>query len=93
MNGYISRQTAIEALIERDASCGIDSAEVIKELPAADVIEVVRCRNCVWMMIKGDGLTHWYHCLREMKGVNLSDYCSRGKKKEWKIISAERHWK
>ena len=31
----ISRQVAIDALIERDPNCGIDSAEVIKELPSA----------------------------------------------------------
>ena len=31
----ISRQDAIDALIERDPNCGIDSAEVIKDLPSA----------------------------------------------------------
>ncbi len=31
----IYRQVAIDALIERDPNCGIDSAEVIKELPSA----------------------------------------------------------
>lgn len=31
----ISRQAAIDALIERDPNCGIDSAEVIKALPSA----------------------------------------------------------
>lgn len=31
----IERQKAIDALIERDPNCGIDSAEVIKDLPSA----------------------------------------------------------
>lgn len=31
----ISRQAAIEAVIKRDANCGIDSAEVLKGLPSA----------------------------------------------------------
>ena len=35
MDDLISRQAAIDALIERDPNCGIDSAEVIKELPSA----------------------------------------------------------
>ena len=31
----ISRQAAIDAVIKRDANCGIDSAEVLKALPSA----------------------------------------------------------
>lgn len=31
----IDRQAAIDALIERDPNCGIDSAEVLKALPSA----------------------------------------------------------
>ena len=31
----ISRQAAIDAVIKRDANCGIDSAEVLKLLPSA----------------------------------------------------------
>lgn len=31
----ISRQMAIDAVIKRDANCGIDSAEVLKALPSA----------------------------------------------------------
>ena len=32
----ISRQEAIDSLIERDPNCGIDSADVIKELPSVN---------------------------------------------------------
>ena len=35
MSDLIDRQAAIEALMERDPNCGIDSAEVIKALPSA----------------------------------------------------------
>ena len=35
MNDLISRQDAIDAVLKRDAGCGIDSAEVIKDLPSA----------------------------------------------------------
>lgn len=34
-NDLISRQAAIDAVIKRDANCGIDSAEVLKALPSA----------------------------------------------------------
>ena len=35
MDDLIRRQAAIDAVIERDANCGIDSAEVLKTLPSA----------------------------------------------------------
>ena len=35
MDDLISRQAAIDAVIKRDANCGIDSAEVLKDLPSA----------------------------------------------------------
>ena len=35
MADYISREAAIDAVIKRDANCGIDSAEVLKDLPSA----------------------------------------------------------
>ena len=35
MNNLISRTAAIDAVIKRDANCGIDSAEVLKSLPSA----------------------------------------------------------
>ena len=36
MSDLISRDAAIEALLERDANSGLDSAEVIKHLPSAE---------------------------------------------------------
>lgn len=36
MQDLISRQAAIDAVIKRDANCGIDSAEVLKLLPSAE---------------------------------------------------------
>ena len=35
MTDLISRQAAIDAVIKRDANCGIDSAKVLKALPSA----------------------------------------------------------
>lgn len=36
MNDTIYRQSAIDAVIKRDANCGIDSAEVLRALPSAE---------------------------------------------------------
>ena len=45
MGELIDRQAAIDALMERDPNCGIDSAEVIKALPSAQP-EIIRCKDC-----------------------------------------------
>ena len=47
----ISRQAAIDAVIKRDANCGIDSAEVLKTLPPAQP-EIIRCKDCKHRHIK-----------------------------------------
>lgn len=44
MNDLISRQAAIDAVIKRDANCGIDSAEVLKLLPSAQIDRSLRFR-------------------------------------------------
>lgn len=40
MDNLISRRAAIDAVIKRDANCGIDSAEVLKTLPSAQPEQV-----------------------------------------------------
>jgi DNA-directed RNA polymerase subunit RPC12/RpoP len=55
MSDLISRQAAIEAVIKRDANCGVDSAEVLKALPSAQPLTAyvirdedgnIKCSNC-----------------------------------------------
>lgn len=43
MSDLIDRQAAIDALIERDPNCGIDGADVIKELPSAQPDQWIPC--------------------------------------------------
>ena len=48
MDDLISRKAAIDAVIKRDANCGIDSAEVLKALPSAQppLEEFEWCTDC-----------------------------------------------
>ena len=47
----------------------------LKELPEADVVEVVRCKECTeWDEIEGE-CSHWY-------GMRENCFCSYGKRKE-----------
>ena len=45
MADYIRREDALKALYNDYAYAAMD---VIKRLPAADVAEVVRCRDCIY---------------------------------------------
>lgn len=45
MTDYIDRQAAIDALYHVDEYNG-RSIEAIKELPSADAVPVVRCKDC-----------------------------------------------
>lgn len=51
MSDLIDRQAAIEMVIKRDANCGIDSAEVLKDLPSAQIEE--DCQKCIFCGFPG----------------------------------------
>jgi hypothetical protein len=61
------------------------SAEYIQRLPAADVVEVVRCRDCEYLrptinVHTGKQSGIWC-ALHDILNVSPDDYCSRGEKK------------
>ena len=47
---------------------------VIEELPTADVVEVVRCRDCARYDSHNKRCKYWNHGI----GVDLDGYCSKG---------------
>lgn len=60
---------------------GVDAVDVsdIEDMPAADVIEVVRCKDCSWNNAKkGKVSCHRYAALIES---GPDDYCSYGKRR------------
>lgn len=56
----------------------IDVAHKIDEIPAADVVDVVRCADCKWSQY--DELFHSYWC--EGCHVDADFFCANGKRKE-----------
>lgn len=89
---YIRREDALFALrkAERGASMTaltrLERAYAeIREMPAADVAVVVRCRDCEYLRPtinvhtgKQDGI---WCALHDILNVSPDDYCSRGEKK------------
>lgn len=79
MDEYIKRETAIEA-VRHAWGKGLEPTQYIEEIPAADVVEVVWCRECKHC----DPETQ--HCDNPM-GTTLplprktNDFCSYGERK------------
>ncbi len=97
MSEYIEREKLLEELEKipvyfdsGDTRYGIEIAiDQIKKQPTADVIEVVRCKDCEYYTPIKHQSTKWksktFYCTRNanMK-MNENDFCSCAKLKELK---------
>lgn len=72
MNDYISREDALEC-VTYDVEY---TTEQIKGLPSADVVQVVRCRDCREFA----KTSHWCESFDNPTGED--DFCSYGERKE-----------
>ena len=84
---YISREAVLTALQDSDLFNTTErQLRAIRELPAADVAEVVRCKNCKWFADNNGG--EWYGC-KMFQVVRITpedapkpdDFCSWGESK------------
>lgn len=81
---YISREAALEITTRTCGDYAAAFAE-IRKLPAADVAEVPRCRDCEYVRPTvnahtGEQVGIWC-ALHDILNVSPDDYCSRGEKK------------
>ena len=81
MDEYISKKDAILAVTRE--GCTANIVGVLYHLPTADVVEVVRCKDCKhW-----GGVTYGFAC-RKFSGIETKicmgadHYCSYGERKE-----------
>jgi hypothetical protein len=88
MSDLISRQAAIvnikkNELMDLDEyrrwyNHGLLDAEIsILDLPSADVVEVVRCRDCIRYDTHDKRCKYWNHGV----GVDLNGFCSKGERR------------
>ena len=85
---YIERGAALLAITGQPSELHYPSwyKGNITEVPAADVVEVVRCKDCVWWEIRGLPGTVG-RCENPHNGLwneytYACDYCSYGERKE-----------
>ena len=82
MAEYIDREAAIAACFDGFADCRDDCAANIRNIPAADVVEVVRCKDCVHGEVDDTDFPNQYLC--HFYGDDWNDalhYCSYGERK------------
>ena len=101
MDEYIEKQKAVDLLIELEKEFqqfkpfnGFEHAMyrelceakiAIEKLPAADVVPVVRCKDCKSSCKDGNGRTcegYWYELSEFAVPVKDDDSCSYGERKE-----------
>ena len=100
MSDYISRQAAIEAIanevepfviIEPGTTCvigaGVKEADVfskLESLPSADVVQVVRCKDCEHYYFADNRIPQEQRYVCEISGEiwKPDSFCSYGERKE-----------
>ena len=84
MSDYIKREDAIKAYCEHECgikgmtreNCGAtDCGTIFDDIPSADVVEVVRCKDCKWWKPFNDKMGH---CGCDMK--HKDQYCNYGER-------------
>lgn len=84
MNDYISRQDALNEMAE--AECGLEYEKCtdctcqyigrIRDIPTADVVDVVRCKDCKWFNNIGCAIK----IVDDSDKPKDNDYCSFGER-------------
>lgn len=77
MKEYIERAAVIDLITRRYEQPELCTYE-INSIPAAAVVEVVRCWECIYCSWQGDNLVHCDNFERDMMP---DDYCSVGERK------------
>lgn len=87
MNEYITKEAAIEAVedtnIELFLSEWKEIEEKINAIPTADVVSVVRCKDCKYAYINSFSAASGVAlCSSSAKVMQQDDFCSYGERKD-----------
>ena len=81
---YIEREAAIEAIMSDPPDAHYPSWYIdrIKTLSAADVVPVIRCKDCVYAQPLKDSKYDYLCRYWNGHSCNQNQFCSQGKRKE-----------
>ena len=80
MSDYIKREDALKALSEIAVFTDV-AEDVVNDIPSADVVEVVRCKDCKWYYISKVNGQGWCD-IHENSDVDGEGFCNYGKRKD-----------
>ena len=92
MSEYIKREDAKQAILGRENHSMIhdyefnngliDACNAIDDIPSADVVEVVRCKDCRYWRSDGECIMHSNYTINAIYGADENDYCSYGERED-----------
>ena len=84
MDEYIKREAVIEAIMSEppDAHYPQWYVDKIKRIPAADVVPVIHCKDCVYAQPLKDSKYDYLCRYWNGHSCNQNQFCSQGKRKE-----------
>lgn len=56
--------------------------KMVNDAPAADMVEVVRCKDCRFLSPKYDEPDGYYGCDLKLLAIDLDCFCSEGERRE-----------
>ena len=82
MDEYIKREAVIEIIMSEppDAHYPQWYVDKIKSIPAADVVPVVRCKDCRWRGREECAMFYRCECGEQHTWETDNDFCSYGEK-------------
>ena len=81
MAEYIKREDVINLITKRYENPEICTEE-INQIPAADVVEVIRCKDCIHYGLNRLEEEYGCHCWTDWHFVYSYDFCSDGVRKK-----------
>lgn len=94
MAEYVNKEDAIKQIVKGEEMYGEEFAtdtgrvkDFLGVLPSADVVEVVRCKDCKWYDADGEEMNTQGHCWYKngepvMQNMKPNDFCSYGERKQ-----------
>ena len=77
MSKYVNAADAAEKIAEKHGIPLGDLVDTFAEIPAADVVEVVRCRECVHWKPIGSKAGNSFSDMEYIGGCEFTKYCCR----------------
>ena len=82
---YIERDAALMGVMR--AGCLANTVQVLKDIPAADVVEVVRCKDCKYWHEETGWCYQHSHFIKY--GENGVAFCHPWESADWKMFDAD----